>query len=641
LSLGPRLDLQLAFGETMNWPRALAIFAAALAFAGLLALAAPWAAPVGPPLVGVSSLSPTDVEPGDRIVIAGDGFPPGKEARVRFRGTLQRPGERPIRDAEVTLTGVVSGADEVDVEFGEATQALFCGAGDRAVHTTFTGEVEVAFAAAAPGAAPVAGTLQQAVLDVRPSASGADRAREGDGLRSLAFLGLRVTAPTRRGIGLTVESVQPRSPADAAGVVAGDAITSFDGVRASAVGDLVPEPGERQATLGIRQAGATTETLRPVTVDGFRRAPPAELFDAAIVIAAALAVVLLAGASAPAVVAAALQRASARLRARGGPRAIATAAALEVLPPATGAAAADMLGMALLAVMPFGQYLVAARLDVAILFVAASALLAVAAVVVSGAAWAGLHAAVHVAWQHVPAGLAVACVVVATGSLRVQEIARAQGGCPWDWLAFRSPGALLALALLLACTRISPASAAPHRSALEALVEDVGPLPSPSTLSPGASPGRSGSGGWSAAACRVHRLLVAGLATALFLGGWSLPGLSPEQQDGRVLLELAGALGLVAKTGALVVVLAVLRQALPGRTLPEASRATARRGGPLAVAALAMTALWNRWSPEGPAQLFASGSLVAAAGLAGIVVLRRLHHGVFAAGADGHLSPFL
>ena len=617
----------------MNWPRALAIFAAALAFAGLLALAAPWAAPVGPPLVGVSSLSPTDVEPGDRIVIAGDGFPPGKEARVRFRGTLLRPGERPIRDAEVTVTGAVTGPDEVDVEFGEATQALFCGAGDRAVHTTFTGEVEVAFAAAVPGAAPVAGTLQQAMLDVRPSASAADRAREGDGLRSLAFLGLRVTAPTRRGIGLTVESVQPRSPADAAGVGPGDAVTSFDGVRANAVGDLVPEPGERQATLGIRQAGATTETLRPITVDGFRRAPPAELFDAAIVIAAALAVVLLAGASAPAVVATALQRASARLRARGGARAIATAAALEVVPPASGAAGADTLGVALLAVMPFGQYLVAARLDVAILFVAAAALLAVAAVVVSGAAWAGLRAATHVAWQHVPASLAVACVVVATGSLRVQEIARAQGGWPWDWLAFRSPGALLALLLLLACTRVSPASAAPHRSALEALVEDVAPVPS--------APRGDRAGGWFAAVCRVHRLLVAGLAATLFLGGWSLPGLSPEQQDGRVLLELAGAVGLVLKTAALVAVLAVLRQALPGRTPAEASRATTRRGVPMAIVALAMTALWNRWSPEGSAQLFVSGSLVAAAGLAGIVVLRRLHHGVFAAGADGHLSPFL
>src|SRR6185312_57314 len=99
LSLRRRLGLQLVT-EKMNWPRALAFLSAALAFVGLLALAGaladPWAAPAGPPLVTVSGLSPTDVEPGDRIAIAGDGFPPGKEARVRFRGTLHRPGERPI-----------------------------------------------------------------------------------------------------------------------------------------------------------------------------------------------------------------------------------------------------------------------------------------------------------------------------------------------------------------------------------------------------------------------------------------------------------------------------------------------------------------------------------------------------------------
>ncbi|HEX4448059.1 MAG TPA: NADH-quinone oxidoreductase subunit H, partial [Polyangiaceae bacterium] len=494
----------------MNWPRPLAVspaaaaIAAALAFVGLLALASPWTGPVGPPLVTVTGLSPTDVEPGDRIVIAGDGFPPGKEARVRFRGTLHRPGEAPIRDAEVTVIGTVSGPDEVDVAFGETTQALFCGAGDRATHTTFEGEVEVAFAAAAPGAAPVAGTLPQAVLDVRPSASAADRAREGDGARSLAFLGIRVAAPTRRGLGLTVEAVQPRSPAEAAGVVAGDAITSFDGVRANAVGDLVPAPGQRQSTLGLRQAGATTESLRPIAVDGFRRAPPAELFDAALVIAAALAVVLLAGASAPAVAATALQRASARLRARGGALAIAAAAAREVLPPPNGTAAVDTLGVALLAVMPFGQYLVAARLDVAILFIAALTVLAAVAVVVAGSAWAGLRAAAHVAWQHVPAALAMASIVAATGSLRVQEIARAQGGWPWEWLAFRGPAALMALLLLLACTWVSPVSRVQDRSALEALIDDAAPPPG------------IGVCGWFGAACRAHRLLIAGLATTLF-----------------------------------------------------------------------------------------------------------------------------
>jgi NADH-quinone oxidoreductase subunit H len=615
----------------MNFPRALALFAVALAFVGLFATAGTWAPVVGPPLVQVTAIAPTDVEPGDRITIAGEGFPAGKAARVRFRGTLHRPGERPVRDAEIVVTGVVTGPEEVEVDFLEATQALFCGAGDRAAHTTFEGDVEVAFAAAAPGAAPIAGVLRDAVLDVRPSASQADRARESEGERILAFLGLRVTPPVRRGVGLAVEAVTPGSPADVAGVAAGDVIASFDGVRTAAAGDLIPAAGEREATLGVKAQGANAETPRPIAVEGFRRAPAAELLGGALLIVAALAVLLLLGSPVPGLLATPLQRAAARLRASGGFSSAFSAAAGEVVPPASAPALVDALGGATLAVLPFGQYLVAARLDVELLFFVAATALAVAAMVAAGSVLGGLRAAGHVAWQHVPAALAVASVVLTSGSLRVQEIGRAQGGWPWDWLAFRSPGALLALALLLGAALSPVESPAPRsgRAPLEALVDD------------GAAAPRAPRGPWLAAACRAHRFVIAGLASALFLGGWSLPGLAPAQQDGRLLLEIAGVACLFAKTWALVLALVVLRNALPPRSLAEGSRATTRRGLPLAVVALAVTALWTRWSPEAAAQLLVSGSLVAVAGFAAVALVQRLRHGVVAPGADGHLSPFL
>jgi len=260
----------------------------------------------------------------------------------------------------------------------------------------------------------------------------------------------------------------------------------------------------------------------------------------------------------------------------------------------------------------------------------------VATMVAAGSVLGGLRVAAHVAWQHVPAGLAVASIVLTTGSLRVQEIGRAQGGWPWDWLAFRSPGALLALALLLGAVLLSPAprsGRAPESSEslppLEALVDDGSAAP------------RLPRAPWLAAACRVHRFVIAGLASALFLGGWSLPGLAPAQQDGRVVLEIAGVACLFAKTWALVLALVVLRNALPPRSLAEGSRATIRRGLPLAVLALVVTALWTRWSPEAAAQLLVSGSLVAVAGFAAVALVHRLRHGVVAPGADGHLTPFL
>jgi NADH-quinone oxidoreductase subunit H len=628
----------------MNWPRALALFAVAFALAGLLAVAGPWVPPPGPALVQVVGLTPTDVEPGDRIVIAGEGFPAGKEARVRFRGTLYRSGEKAQRGAEVLLSGTVTGPEQVEVDFREAEQALFCGPGDRAAHTTFEGEVEVAFAAASAGAPPVAGVLRQAVLDIRPGASAVDRGHEADGQRALQYMGLRVATPARRGLGLAVEAVQPGSPADVAGVAAGDVIATFDGLRAGAPGDLVPVAGEREATLGIRSRGSNTDAPRPVSVEGLRREAPTELLEAAIVVAAGLGALILLGSTAPSSFASAVQRAASRLRARTGgaparrpvgdrgwaapARAILAAAVREALPPLGASMFLDALVAALLAVLPFGQYLVAARMDVVLLFFAAATSLAVVAVGAARSAWGGLRAAAHVAWQHLPPALAIASVVLATGSLRVQEIARAQGACPWDWLAFRSPAAVLLLVLLLGAARIGPD-------------EGSAPAPIESLVDDGSVPLRSTRRGWLDAARRAHRFILAGLASALFLGGWSLPGLSPAQQEGRLLLEGAGAAWLLAKTWALVVGLALLRQALPARRLPEGSRATTRRELPLAIAALVLTAVWTRVSPEGASQLLVSGALVAAVGLVAVAGVQRLRHGALAPGGDGHLSPFL
>jgi NADH-quinone oxidoreductase subunit H len=134
---------------------------------------------------------------------------------------------------------------------------------------------------------------------------------------------------------------------------------------------------------------------------------------------------------------------------------------------------------------------------------------------------------------------------------------------------------------------------------------------------------------------------VAGLASALFLGGWVLPGLSPAAQDARPALELGGAAWLLGKTWGLVVLLAWSRTALPHRRLSERTRRTAFTLVPLSVAVLVATAAWTWWSPIGPAQLLASGILVGGVALAGLALAHRVRHGLGASGGEGHLSPFL
>ncbi len=629
----------------MNWLRSLTPVALLAAMAWLSAGAGSCSQQPAAQLIDVREVSPSDVELGDRITILGEGFPAGRPARVTFRGDLLRPGERPIHRAELIVEGSVVGPEQVEVPFGEVAQALFCGGGDRAAHTTFRGEVEVAFAAAAPGAAPVAGTLRQAVLDVRPSASPRNAEVEQQGQRLAAFAGLQVGASARRGIGLPVQAVAPGSRAEASGIAAGDVIATFDGVRVDSLGDLSPAPGEREAIMGVRRVDSPNVTPRTLAVEGLRRPAAAEFLASALLLVGALAIALLFGSPMRPSVATALQRFIARVRARVAAvrpegkgataagqapwdvtlRALSTLVLRDVLPPTGAPAVIDVAACALLAAMPFGQYLVAAHLDVGLLFAAAATLLAAAAFTAETSLWGGMRAAAQVFLQHVPGAIAVGSVVLTTGSLGVQEIEHAQGGWPWDWLAFRSPAALTALVLLLGCALIDPRAPAASKGIARSL---EGAFVAPP------------SGPWVDAVGRAHRIVIAGLAGALFLGGWSLPGLSPAQQDAQQVLETAGAAWWLMKTAGLAVAVSLVRCGLAPTPLAVRTRATVTWVAPLSVVALAATAAWMWWSPTPAAQLLVSGALVTVAAACGVALLQRLKHGGVG-GADAHLSPFL
>jgi NADH-quinone oxidoreductase subunit H len=625
----------------MKWLRALAPVAVALVFAWLVSGRASCGKPPALQLIQVLDVAPHDVEPGDRMAILGAGFPAGKPARVTFRGTLNRPGESPQANAEVAVWGVAVGPEQVEIAFDEPTEALFCGAADRATHTTFEGEMEVAFSAAVAASPPIAGVLTGVTLDVHPSAlTGVDRDGEGD--RVLAFLGLHAAA-AGGGVGLRVEGVEPASRAQAAGIVPGDVLATFDGVRVGSAGDVVPFAGEREATVGVRRAGSTNAFVRTVSVDGLRRAPPAELLGSALLIVAALAFVLVFYAPTPSGLATRVAQAASRTRSRlvagagrpTSPGALSEAlsfVAREVVPPLGARALVDASAYAVLAVMPLGQYVVAARLDVGILFLAVAVSLAGAALVTGRStarqsAWEAVIGASQIAWQHVPAAVAVASVVLMTGSLRLQEIERAQGPWPWDWLAFRSPAALVSLVLLLSAGRLgSMPTGRPSR--LAALLFDP------------AAPLEDAGGPYVRAVWRVHRIIMAGLATVLFLGGWALPGLSPAQQDARPGLELLGDLWFLAKTVALVLFLAWSRWALPVASRGAGARLSAM-GVALGAAALGTTVAWTRWSPPRAEQLLISGSLVAVVALVVLAVAQRLRYGLTAPDSDRRLSPFL
>jgi NADH-quinone oxidoreductase subunit H len=621
--------------------RAFAPAVAALAVAWLLGGPGACTQAPTPQLIQVLDVAPREVERGDAVALGGAGFPAGKPARVTFRGTLSRPGERPVRDAEIVTTGTVMGPERVVVTFGEAAEALFCGAGDRAMHTTFEGDVEVSFAAAQAGAPPVGGTLPHVTFDVRPSMRSIDVARDADGTRFLEWIGARAvsTPDARAASGLTLEAVASGSRAKAAGLAPGDVVTVFDGVRVASAGDLLPAPGEREATMSVRRPRTIDEASRTLAVSGFRRAPIEELVGPLLIVLAALAVVFLFAAPTPGILAGLLDGVVVRLRSRAvavGPRSTRAArlfapAAARALPPAGPSALADAAAGALLALMPFGQYLVASQLDVAVLFLGATTAMVTAALLAGRSPLAGAKAALHVVWQHVPGAVAVLCVIASTGSLRVQEIARAQGGLPWQWTALRSPPLLSALLLLLACALIDPTEE-PSRGGVTALV-DAG----------GGTPDRS-RGPWLEAAWRTHRVVLAGLAVVLLLGAWRIPGVAPAVQDARPPLELAGAALFLGKTWALVVALAWTRTLWPPSTLLARSRLTAFRFAPLSFATLGAAVAWGWWQPTPAVEVLSSGALAVLFVVVLAATVARVRHALLAthaADGSGHVSVFL
>lgn len=601
----------------MSGLRALAPIAFAVVVMGFLAMAGLLGRRSSLELIQVLDVAPRDLEVGDRMTIAGNGFPPGKTARVTFRGALHRPGEPVQRGVAIEASGSVVSPQRIEVEVGDEVESLFCQAGDRALHTTFEGDVEVAFSSAAPGGAPVGGVLEAVAIDVRPSATAFDVDREGEGERFLAFLGIRAAA-SRRDAGVLVREVAPGSRAESAGVAVGDVLARFDGVRVQTMGDLLPAPGESEAELGLRRAGGSGEMTRRIVVRGFRRAPPSELVGGWLAVLAALVAVVLAGAPMPAPIARAVQGAVMRARARAnraaGPRrktlGALVRAAVAALAPSGAAAAVDLAVCACLGALAFGQVAFAAKTDVGVLFVAAATALAAAAAVAGGSARRGACAAIHVLWQHVPGAIAVASIVVGTGSLGVREIDHAQGGWPWGWLAFRGPVSLLATLLLLQGARIEPA------------------------------PGRP-IGAWLAAVVRAHRWVVAGLAAALFLGGWSLPGLTPAQQDARPALEAAGAVLYLAKVAAVVSTIAVCGWVSPASSHRRRTRMAAAAYLPLSMACFLWTAVCVGWGPPAAVQQLVSASLVVVSLLVAVGLGHRLVHGLTSAAAEVHLSPFL
>jgi NADH-quinone oxidoreductase subunit H len=97
-------------------------------------------------------------------------------------------------------------------------------------------------------------------------------------------------------------------------------------------------------------------------------------------------------------------------------------------------------------VLPFGAHMIAADLNVGVLYILAITSLVVVGLLMAGwgshSKWAlfgGVRSAAQLVSYEVPAAFSLLAVIVQAGTMSTQGIVAAQGGWPWDWFFFKNP----------------------------------------------------------------------------------------------------------------------------------------------------------------------------------------------------------
>jgi NADH-quinone oxidoreductase subunit H len=647
-------------------------------------------------LLDVIDVAPRDIEVGDTIEVLGTGLPSGnvQNATVLFEGELLRPGQDPIAvgcsagSTCIRVTGAKPSPDKVTFTFTEGLQTQFCGAGDEATHTTFRGNVIVEFPPSAEGGQPVQGKVMNTTLDFRPPSARrlVMEARSKQGHKTLEFLGVTVDAEGAPAAGgLKVGEVRPQSPADRAGIVNGDVIVAFDGVTVTSVGDVAARRGARLAEVSVKR-GDAEPFVRQVSIAGYEGGGiPNDVLAALLVLGVATFILLIFMAPTAGIITWVERRVSARMQSRIGPNRAGPQGFLiwiadgiksiikeDIVPTESDqvlfrlAPYLVFIGVsATFVVMPFGQYLIAADLDIGILFVIAVTSLVAIGLMTGGWAannkWSllgGIRAAAQVISYEIPAAVAIVCIVMMVGSLRMQDIIVAQGGTgdalfttggwPWYWFLFRNP-VTFCLFFLFFTTALAEGNRAPFD------------LPeAESELVAGYSTEYSGMrylffffAEW------ANVFVFCGIASALFLGGWQIPGVSPAQQEASIGLQLLGVFLFLLKSWILIFIVIWIRWTLPRVRIDQLMNLCWKWFVPLAFAGFLLSALWVLGTsptprpgadglPEAGAPLI-SETVQTAIGIAMFVIwavmlvhfVRRVRYNLRESRQPLHLNPFL
>jgi NADH-quinone oxidoreductase subunit H len=274
------------------------------------------------------------------------------------------------------------------------------------------------------------------------------------------------------------------------------------------------------------------------------------------------------------------------------------------------------------ATIPFGARLIAADLNVGVLYLVAITALVVVGVLMAGWAsnnkWAllgGIRSAAQVVSYEVPSVVALMSVLIVTGTMSLQEIIKQQGGMPWDWLIFYNPFTFVAFFLFF-----TAAVAEGNRTPFD--------LPeAESELVAGYNVEYSGmrfAGFFLGEFGNVY--LMSAIAACLFFGGWQVPGVSVEQQATSTGLMVIGALVLVAKASFGAFVVLWLRWTLPRLRVDQLMGLCFKFLLPMSFAMLLANAVYLWLVPAGVATVVRFATTAAGAGAVGLFVARVMYH---------------
>ncbi len=602
--------------------------------------------PASPDLVTVTGLSPQIVELGDSLQVSGHGFPEGVAARLSFRGDLFRAGQPPERNVDIVIRSQDTSKETITLSMNEEIEQAFCGTGDAAAHSTFRGNVNIAFAARASGMAPVSGTLRDVDFEVEPKLKSyqVEQERQRVSNEALRFLGL-----TLGGGGLsdccTVVSAQGR--ALLAGLKPGDRLLDFDGVSVIRSSDLVPSGRTRTARLTVRREDSEVPIVRNIDVQGFRWTIPSELAPALACLLTAVGILLAAISPVRSTLrslACAIARGIAQ-RLRDGKTdwpgrhlmaALKRYTADSPLPESASVKVATVGGViglgSLSALMAIREELLSAELDLPLWWLVTSLATTLTAFLLSivhmrNRPVKSLVFAANALLHQVPLLTLITSIVVITRTSRLSDIVHAQGGWPQGWLIVHDPA--LCLSTVLVLIALVPTVAPPRRLGLtkSGAASDMDiEMRSPSAAL------------ISFVANRLHVWVQALLVSILVLGGWTIPGLDAAAQHHHAVFSLLGIAGLLAKTWSVVAVVSTIRWSLGSLSLQHTASWTLRRGVPMALSAMVLTITWvlcvRYWAimwADTVVHWVVLGLLLAAVGLLIHQTMQRVRHGVIPA----------